>query len=110
MRAGELRQRITIQDRTIARNSFGEEVETWVDLATVWGKVESLSGSEFVATAEAGATVTHQITIRRRGGLLPTMHVLYKDRTFEITAVLEDLAEQQVRLLCFEQISAPERT
>ncbi len=110
MRIGRLRQRVTIQDRTVSRNSFNEEVETWAEVATVWARIESLSGTEFVATEQAGATVTHQITIRQRAGLLPTMRVLYGDHVFGVTAVLDDLESHTTRLMCFEMITEPERT
>jgi len=106
MRAGELRQRITIQQNMPTRDEFNAEVESWSDVATVWANIETLSGAEFVTQQAAGAMLTHQITIRRMSGLRPTMRVQTGAHTFEITAVLDDLAQHQIKLMCWEIVGA----
>jgi SPP1 family predicted phage head-tail adaptor len=106
MRAGELRHRVTIQQATTARDGFGAEVETWADLATVWAKVETVSGTETIGPEQLEtATLTHQVTVRWRDDLKPTMQVLWKDRTFTIRAVIADNANKQITLLCDEVVA-----
>ncbi|MCB0093964.1 MAG: phage head closure protein [Caldilineaceae bacterium] len=46
MRTGKLRNRITIQSESITRNTVGEEVISYVDLATVWAQVQGRGGQE----------------------------------------------------------------
>ncbi len=104
MRAGELRHRIVIQQNTPTRDAFNAEVESWASWATVWAKIETVSGSEYIEQQAAGATVTHQVTVRHRAGIVPTMRVVFESRTFEITAVLEDNLNRATRLMCSEVV------
>lgn len=64
MRAGELRHPLTIQNRSTTRDDTGQELETWSDVATVWGRVEPLSGSEQKHGAGIEAETTHRVTLR----------------------------------------------
>lgn len=109
MRAGELRQRIKIQDRVVARNGFGEEIATWSTLATVWASIETPTGGEYQAQDRAGAAITQQVTIRHRTGIEPTMRINWNGRLFEIAAVLDDNLKREMRLMCSEVVSE-ERT
>jgi SPP1 family predicted phage head-tail adaptor len=64
MKAGPLDRRLTIQHKTVTQNEFGEEVETWADLATVWCEMRDVSDGERVAAAEVAATITTRFRIR----------------------------------------------
>lgn len=101
MRAGELRERITIKRKSVTQNALGEEVIAWVDQATVWAKVIAVSGAEAIAQGQATATTMYQITIRARSDLTTTMRVLYAGLTLEILAVLDSTAPiGETRLDC----------
>jgi SPP1 family predicted phage head-tail adaptor len=89
MRAGELRSRITIQQKNVTQNSLGEEVITWETLATVWAKVIAMSGAEAMGQGLASATTIYQVTIRGRDDVTSAMRVLYEGLTLEILAVLD---------------------
>ena len=88
MRAGELRERITIQQNTLTRDTFGAEVPHWADLATVWAKVVATSGSEQISQAIGVATTIYSITIREREDVDTSMRVLWEGATLEIKAIL----------------------
>jgi SPP1 family predicted phage head-tail adaptor len=105
MRAGELRQSITIQQATISRNSFGEAVNTWSTVATVWAKVEMVSGTEKVDLQYASALLTHKVTIRALAGVVAKMRIAWHSRLFDINAVLDDNVGRQMVLLCSEVIN-----
>ncbi|MEZ5945214.1 MAG: phage head closure protein [Planctomycetaceae bacterium] len=64
MRAGLLRHPLTIQNRSVTRDDTGQELESWSDVATVWGRVEPLSGSERKHGAAIEAETTHRVTLR----------------------------------------------
>ncbi|HLA24593.1 MAG TPA: phage head closure protein [bacterium] len=90
MRAGELRERITIQRKTtpVAQDGFGGESITWVTLAAVWAKVEALSGREFIGMGRQEAAVTHKVTIRERDDVTPAMRIAWGAQILQIEAVL----------------------
>ena len=90
MRAGELRERITIQQKTtpVARDGFGGETITWATLATVWAKVEALSGREFIGMGRQEAAGTHKVTLRERDDVTPAMRIAWGVQILQIEAVL----------------------
>ena len=71
MKAGKLRHRVTLQEDQAAgtQDSYGQEVEDWQDVATVWAAVEPLQGREFLGGKQLVAEVTTRIRIRYFSGL-----------------------------------------
>lgn len=104
LRAGDLRHRLTLQSRGDSTDSFGEPVASWPTLATVWGRVEALTGRERVEADGREATVSHRIRLRYRSDLNATKRVVYDGRTFEVTAVLVDEVNSALELLATEQV------
>ena len=60
MQAGRLRHRITINQKVVARNDFGEEIITWTEVGTFWGSVEPLQGRELLEARQAIADKASQ--------------------------------------------------
>lgn len=103
MRAGGLRQRITLQEKSVTRDSFNAEVIIWVPIGTtpnVWARVEPVSGREFVEQDAQSAQVTFKVAIRWRDDLLPSMRVVCGAQKFHIEAVLPDGARRECVLMC----------
>ncbi len=105
MRAGELRERIIIQANRPTRDGFNAEVAVWSTFATVWARVETLSGSESITQQAASANLTHRVTIRYLANVAPTMRVSWEDRTLEIVAVVPDDRRREMKLMCTEVVS-----
>lgn len=87
MRAGALRDRVTIQAFTSTRDTFGQEVEAWADVATVWAHVRFLNGREFISADRQVQQAVASIRIRRRE-VTPSMRIVFDGDTYNITAVL----------------------
>jgi len=111
VRAGTLRHLVMIQQKpAVTQNAFGEEVPGWSVVATVWARVETLTGREFVAQGQAQAEVTHKVHLRYRPGLEPTMRLVWQpqgdvpERVLEIEAVLDDGARREMTLMCREGV------
>lgn len=64
--AGSRNQRITIERKSVTRNSIGEEVETWATLSAVWAEAHPTRGREFFAAGgeHARADVMFRILYR----------------------------------------------
>jgi SPP1 family predicted phage head-tail adaptor len=88
MRAGELDKRGTIQYLARSKNGFGEDIETWTDLATVWCSIEPVSGSEKWLQQERVSEATYKIHMRYRANLNSTMRMKYKNRYLQFLAVI----------------------
>lgn len=105
MRAGTLRQRVTIQEKNVTQNEYGEEVITWDDVNTVWAAVEPLQGREFLEAQRAGAEVTTRIRIRHRDGIEPEMRVSWGDHAYDIEAVIAiEERQREIHLMCRELV------
>ena len=94
---GDLRDRITLQDRSIApeeidfTENFSNNIEVWAMIATVRG-LESFDG------VNVETLVTHNIYIRFLPGVTEETWVLFDDRRFDIVDV-ENLDERKTFLL-----------
>lgn len=104
MEAGRLRHRVTIQSKSVSRNTFGEEEITWEDVATVWGSVEPLRGREFMEGRQIQAEITHRIRVRYYpDGIEPEYRVVYDSRYFDVMAVIEvEERHREMHLMCRE--------
>ncbi len=105
MRIGELRQRITLQQKTVTRDSYGAEVISWTDVATVYAFVQPLQGREFFESQRINAEITAKITIRFRAGIRPFDRIKYGDRLFDIQSVINpDERRRELQLMVKEVI------
>ena len=88
MRAGRMRQRITIQQTTESRTSSGAVTDSWGTYATVWADVIPVSGKEKFAAQEHHSEVTHRFRIRYNSGVTTKMRISYDSRIFNIRSVI----------------------
>lgn len=104
MRTGRMDRQIAIQSVSTAQNSYGEEIETWTDVATVWASRESQRATERFAAQQRYATIDAIWTIRFNEDWTPaispkTHRVVFESRTYEILGVLEIGREEGVQLI-----------
>ena len=88
MRSGRLNRRITIQELSISKNQYSEDIESWVDVATIWAHIEPLRGREYWQAKQVVGEVTGRITIRYLAGIDEKMRVIYGNKTYNILAVI----------------------
>ena len=115
MRAGDLRHRLKIQQRTVGKDSFGQELTTWTTFAEVWAQISPASGSEIFAASQIKAEISHSIRMRWRPELaLPTKTMQYRllystkygDRFFNITASLnQDERNREILIYAVEGLT-----
>ncbi len=64
MRAGNLRQRVTLQRPALADLGSGETGVTWQDVREVWAEVKPLKGWQVERARQAQVNTTHTVRIR----------------------------------------------
>lgn len=96
MRAGLLRHRVRIETRVQAQDAYGQPVQDWAEVTTVWASVEPVSGREYWAAQQAQAEVTHRVVMRARE-LSPAMRLVHRGRVLEVVAV-RDIEERGRRI------------
>lgn len=78
MRAGRLKERVTIQVLNSQENKYGEEREDWHDLLpNIRAGVEPISSKEYFAAHERNAELTTRIIVRYRA-LPHTIRFIHK--------------------------------
>ena len=95
----ELNQRANILAPTLTPDGGGGTTATWNTVATVWAKLEPLSGGETFAGQAPRSTVRYRITLRRNAATIVGRRVAIGLRSFRIADVLDD-GSPLVSLLC----------
>lgn len=103
MRAGRLRHRVAIQQKSVTRDSYGGETITWPGVITVWASVEPLRGDEFIEAQRAGARVDTRIVMRYQSGIVPEMRATEGSHTWDILSVINvEERDRELQLMCRE--------
>jgi SPP1 family predicted phage head-tail adaptor len=93
MSIGTLDQRLTIQTPTYASSTQSSQgVASWSTLATVWGSVTALGGSEALQAGSVTSGVTYEVEMRYRADVTPKMRLQWTPysgsaKTLEVLAV-----------------------
>ena len=100
---GEMNRRIKLQSKVETGDGYGGKTVEWVDRASVWAKVEPLSGREYFEAHQTQADVTHRVTTRYRGDIDETMRIVYGEKILEIESVLDvESAHQRLVIMARE--------
>ena len=102
MKAGQLRERVTVQQATDSRTTLGEAVQTWSTFATRWASVEGISSREFFLQGQQQTEASHRVRLRYLSGLTQQMRLEWRGRTLEIVSLLEHGNRTEHELLCQE--------
>lgn len=108
MRAGKLNRRIRIQEQSLSVDDFGQQIETWADIAIVWAAikpVKTTSAREKVKAFELSPDITHEITVRYNVNFLPasitdSRRIVYQNRVYSIAAAYD--IEEDRKSIVFE--------
>ena len=106
---GSLRHRLVIQAGQAASDGGGGQSDPWADpviVATVWGKVEPLTGAERLRAMQIEDRLSHRIVIRHRPGITPAMRIVFGSRVFNIRAAINhEERDRFLELLCEEGVA-----
>jgi SPP1 family predicted phage head-tail adaptor len=95
-------KRITLQQQSPSVDSYGQQVSTWTDVATVWASVEPSVGRELMAAQAVSLDQPTTITIRWQPlfaspKAVAAMRAVYNGRIFNIHSV-ENESERNTML------------
>jgi SPP1 family predicted phage head-tail adaptor len=98
-RTGDLRHRLTLEELTREADEGGGFSETWVEVATLAASLEPLGGAERFESDRLTGSITHEIVLRYRPGVVPAMRFRQAARVFHILSVI-DVEERRRWLKC----------
>jgi SPP1 family predicted phage head-tail adaptor len=95
----DLRHRLTLEELERTEDDGGGFAEDWVERAELWADLRPLAGSETVEADRLAGSVTHEVSLRYRAGVVPAMRFRLGARVFHIVAVI-DVEERRRWLKC----------
>jgi SPP1 family predicted phage head-tail adaptor len=104
IRAGDLRERVTVQIASGTTNALGETVLSWADSSAVWASVEGVSAREALAAGQQETSVSHKVRLRFLPGLTQQMRFAWRGRTLEIVSLLEHGNRSEHEAICTENV------
>ena len=101
--AGDLRERVTIQRRSVTRDAIGAQIEAWQVRMSVYAKVAPMGAGEQYRRQQIQAKADWKVVIRYTGDVIPSDRVSWRGRTFEIKGILNpDMRRRFLELACEE--------
>lgn len=109
IRAGDLRESVTVQVATEQTNDYGESTLTWSDYAKRRAAVRGLRTDELMSAQGPYTVATHEVEFRYVPGLQAGMRLVWDSRsparTLDVIQITEDASREGHRLVCKEQVS-----
>lgn len=85
-------------------DEYGQPLDEFVPVATVWAGIEPLRGREYFSAMSEHAEVTTRIRIRYREGIDRTMIVRHGGTEFEILHIIRpEFGKKELQLMCKER-------
>lgn len=101
---GDLRHRLVLESLQRTQDEGGGFEEVWTAVAELSAVVRPLGGSEGVEADRMAGRVTHEITLRYRNGVQPSMRFRKGARLFHIVSVIDaDERKAWLKCLCEER-------
>lgn len=105
--AGELRQRVTLEQLVETPDAYNQRVKSFAPIGTFWAAIRPTSGSGTVIADQLTSEVTHAVILRGNPNVTadPSYRLLYRGRVFNLEAVLNVRERgKKTVLLCSEQV------
>ena len=91
MAIGKLDRRITLQSYTTSTDGYGQKVQTYTTLATVWAGVRYASGTERIMANRETAVASCIFVIRYRAAVTEKTRILWGTDYYDIEHIAESL-------------------
>jgi SPP1 family predicted phage head-tail adaptor len=108
LRAGDLRESVTIESPTEQTNAYGESILTWSPVMQRRAAVRGLRTDELMSAQGPYTVATHEVEFRYAPGLHAGMRLIWNSRSparvLDIVSVTEQNNRESHRLVCKEQV------
>lgn len=98
--AGAFSERVQLLRATAGTGQYGERVQTWELLATVWAKVTFKRGQRALDSGEVWLPNTIAVTIRQRKDVDERVRLVYQGDTYATDSLMRDRQSGTLQLVC----------
>lgn len=105
---GQYRTKLIYQEQVSIADEYGDAVDVWEDVATVWARLKPLSGREAYFAQQVQAETTHEVLCRYRPGVKPTGRfvVAGTSRNLGILSIADTESMRiELRIMCVERLT-----
>lgn len=103
---GKMRERVEIYSQTQAVSAAGEITTTWTLVATIWARMEPLSGSALTLANRDDAQRFYNMTIRFRTDITTSSRMIWRTRKFDVASILDPTEQRQFLSVRLQEINA----
>lgn len=101
VKAGELRQRITIERPSGRRDELGAKRRgEWIPVCQLWADVRMESASEVDQSAQPVHRITYKVRCRYTSELTPERRIIFNDTPLDITGITHDPKRREMIAVC----------
>lgn len=102
MRAGKLRHLVSIQRMSTQRDAAGQQLQDWVEFASVMADIRPLRGREFLTAQQTNAEIDTEIQLRYVEGVTARDRVVHGTTVYNIKSppVVTRQIQHEMILLC----------
>lgn len=104
MKIGKMRYRIKIQYPCGTVDDYGNSLDSWENLTTVWADIVPINGREYLTASQATSETQYKIYIRYIDGVNAKMRIIHNEQVYEILAVLGDKRSNMLTIMCKEVV------
>lgn len=104
MRAGRLRDHLTLQAHGDVKDAIGGTRKDWFEVGTVWCEVRGVSGRAFLSASAEQSEITVEILMRYRPDVKSGMRLVRGAEIYTIVAPLPDAKRTELRCMCSEGV------
>jgi SPP1 family predicted phage head-tail adaptor len=101
---GTLNQRATIAAQTLTPDGGGGYSESWDVVATVWARLEPVSGQDRYTADKLESRARHKLILRRSSAFAAGQRATIGTRVFAVRAVLDDGPQSALMILLCEEL------
>jgi SPP1 family predicted phage head-tail adaptor len=96
--AGKRDKRVIIEQKSVTRNSIGEESVTWVTFATRWAAVSPIRGREFFAAEQTMSSVDYRVNLLKPLAVTREMRIKHGAILMDIVSIIDN--DNELELMC----------
>lgn len=104
VRAGDMKHRIKIQQRSTTQDAAGEPANTWTLFAERWAAIERTPGNETWASAQRSGRVPTVFRLRYLAGVTPAMRVVFGGKVLNVLSAVDQAGRKEELLITAEEL------
>lgn len=105
-RVGAMRERVDIYSQSQTVDAAGSIATTWSSAATAWARMTPTGASGLTLAERDDAVRYYTMTIRYTTDIGTNSRVVWRDRKFDVTGVIDETEQRQFLTVYLREINA----